>query len=202
MAMEIHERYDHVHVLTLGGTIDKDYPKLTSGYAFEFGEESAAERILKSHPNLGITYQVKSICKKDSLEITQQDREILARSIFDIVKKEKSKLPRIIVTHGTDTMIETAGYVKRYLSQNNMHNAAIAFTGATKPERFVDSDASFNVGSALGATACCQGPAVLICMNGKVIPAEECVRDEESGLFMRAEIGSTSSPAHNQIIAA
>ena len=63
---------DHVHVLTLGGTIDKDYPKLTSGYAFEFGEKSAAERILKNHPNLSITYTFKSICKKDSLQITQQ----------------------------------------------------------------------------------------------------------------------------------
>ena len=176
---------DHVHVLTLGGTIDKDYPKLTSGYAFEFGEESAAERILKNHPNMAITFDFKSICKKDSLEITQQDREALANSIVDIVEKERQKIPRIVVTHGTDTMIETALLVTRYLSQRNL-TAVIAFTGATKPERFVDSDTSFNVGCAIGATSCYSGLAALICMNGNVIPAEDCIRDEDSGIFMRA----------------
>lgn len=170
---------DHVHVLTLGGTIDKDYPKLTSGYAFEFGEESAAERILKNHPNMAITFDFKSICKKDSLEITQQDREALANSIVDIVEKERQKIPRIVVTHGTDTMIETALLVTRYLSQRNL-TAVIAFTGATKPERFVDSDASFNVGCAIGATSCYSRLAVLICMNGNVIHAEDCIRDEDS----------------------
>ena len=47
-----------VHILAMGGTIDKDYPRLTAGYAFEFGDIPAAKHILDNHPNLGITYQV------------------------------------------------------------------------------------------------------------------------------------------------
>jgi len=176
---------DHVYVITMGGTIDKDYPKLTSGYAFEFGNQSAAERILKNHPNLGITYTIKSICKKDSLEITQQDRSELANAIAFIIEERKyhAELVRIVVTHGTDTLIDTAMFIKNCFREEDRVRFVIAFTGATKPERFVDSDASFNVGCAVAATSFCNG--VVICMNGNVIPVEHCVRDEVSGLFRR-----------------
>ena len=177
---------DHVHILTLGGTIDKDYPKLTSGYAFEFGEESAAERILKSHPNLGISYEIKSISKKDSLEITQQDWESLYDAITGIIKSlddNNQVVQRIVVTHGTDTMIDTATFLDRCLDPKAKERVVIAFTGATKPERFVDSDASFNLGCAIAATSVCS-PSVVICMNGNVVPCDKCIRDEASGLFL------------------
>ena len=179
-----------VHVFAMGGTIDKDYPKLTSGYAFEFGDESAASRILQGHPNLGISYNIKSVCKKDSLEITSDDRIKLMGSIQLIVQNRQpgEELQRIVVTHGTDTMIETAMYIKNHIKPEDWGltpRFVIAFTGATKPERFVDSDASFNVGCAVAATACCEPGSVVICMNGNVIPVEQCERDEESGLFRR-----------------
>ena len=186
----------HVYVLTLGGTIDKDYPKLTSGYAFEFGNESAAERILKAHPNLGIAYIIKSICKKDSLEVKSNDRQDLVASISSIVAENRNRDSnvrlRIVVTHGTDTMIETAMFIKNLIRNGEYigrpAHFVVAFTGATKPERFVDSDASFNVGCAVAATASCTPGSVVICMNGNVIPAEQCVRDEASGLF-RNKVG-------------
>jgi len=95
---------NHVHILSMGGTIDKDYPRLTSGYAFEFGEESAAARILKAHPNLGVTFDVTSICKKDSLEVTDTDRSLLYDAICNIRKTVPSSsqyTTRIVVTHGT-----------------------------------------------------------------------------------------------------
>ena len=182
---------NHVHVLTMGGTIDKDYPRLTSGYAFEFGDEAAASRILNAHPNLGITFDVTSICKKDSLEVSDNDRKLLSDAILKMMTKKTSYCPptRIVVTHGTDTMIETAKYVERKLNYGGHRRqedlVSIAFTGATKPERFVDSDASFNVGLAVGATSspiaeCC---VVYICMNGNIIPANQCERDEDTGLF-------------------
>jgi L-asparaginase len=178
---------NNVHILSTGGTIDKDYPKLTSGYAFEFGDQSAAERILKNHPNLGIAYIIRSICKKDSLEITQQDRSELGSAIAFIIEERKyhPELVRVVVTHGTDTMIDTAMFIKNRLSDEDRARFVIAFTGATKPERFVDSDASFNVGCAVAATSSCKPGSVVICMNGNVIPVEECVRDEASGLFRR-----------------
>lgn len=172
----------------MGGTIDKDYPKLTSGYAFEFGDESAASRVLNAHPNLGVSFDVTSICKKDSLEVTDNDRSSLSIAISKILTKRSSSHARIVVTHGTDTMVETARYMEERLNQNSC-NAVIAFTGATKPERFIDSDASFNLGCAVGATSICRNRELLvvICMNGNVVPAEECVRDEKSGLFKQEE---------------
>ena len=190
-----------VHVLTMGGTIDKDYPRLTAGYAFEFGDQPAASRILNAHPNLGISFEVASICCKDSLEINDSERVILFDTICRILKLHESSQHaiRIVVTHGTDTMLETAQYIQTRLHDTEggsirtmvaghiypppEHNCAIAFTGATKPERFIDSDASFNVGMAVGATSFCSPGSVLICMNGNVIPVEKCMREPSSGLF-------------------
>eukprot|EP00579_Thalassiosira_antarctica_P016958 CAMPEP_0201940796 /NCGR_PEP_ID=MMETSP0903-20130614/45848_1 /ASSEMBLY_ACC=CAM_ASM_000552 /TAXON_ID=420261 /ORGANISM="Thalassiosira antarctica, Strain CCMP982" /LENGTH=70 /DNA_ID=CAMNT_0048482683 /DNA_START=56 /DNA_END=264 /DNA_ORIENTATION=- len=70
-------------------------------------------------------------------------------------------------------MVETGQYLQKRMEDNC---AAIAFTGATKPERFIDSDASFNVGLAVGATSVCSPGSVVICMNGNIVPAEKCVR--------------------------
>jgi L-asparaginase len=182
---------NHVHIITMGGTIDKDYPRLTSGYAFEFGEEAAASRILKNHPNLGLTYEITSVCSKDSQEIDDDDRKKLMLEIRRIVGStnggtESSKI-RIVVTHGTDTMIETAKYVQKQLRDDSPGSMqiSIAFTGATKPERFVDSDAAFNLGSAISLTAVHhKGISVMICMNGNVAPADQCGR-HENGVFSR-----------------
>lgn len=183
------ENDNHVEILTMGGTIDKDYPRLNSGYAFEFGETSAASRILQMHPNLGFTYNVKSICKKDSLEIDHDDRMALLDEISRIIERNNSgttrRRTRIIVTHGTDTMIETAKFIKERLELDEVDKVpiSIAFTGATKPERFVDSDAGFNLGSAISVTSqSIEGFSVLICMNGNVSPADKCAR-LENGVF-------------------
>jgi L-asparaginase len=173
---------NHVHILSMGGTIDKDYPRLTAGYAFEYGHESAASRILKTHPNLGISFDVTSVCRKDSLDMSDHDRDLLLDAMCKIMARwhQNSHHARIVVTHGTDTMIQTAQYVQKRISDN----AVIAFTGATKPERFIDSDASFNLGCAIAATSVCSAGAVVICMNGNVVPAGKCIRDEKSGLFI------------------
>lgn len=177
----------YVHILTMGGTIDKDYPKLLGGYAFEYGEEAAATRIL-THSNLGITYDVTSVCKKDSLEMTNDDRDLLCQAIRRILahRPHGSSAARIVITHGTDSMIETARYVHMRISGDNPFDFAIAFTGATKPERFVDSDASFNLGAAISATSICSPGSIVICMNGNVIPGGECTRDGKLGIFVRS----------------
>ncbi len=176
----------HVHILSMGGTIDKDYPRLTAGYAFEFGYETAASRILNALPNLGITFEVKSICKKDSLDISDDDRGLLLDAICDILERKSaaSHHLRIVITHGTDSMIETAQCVQNRMKDNS---AVIAFTGATKPERFIDSDASFNLGCAIAATSVCSSGSVVICMNGNVVTAEKCIREVASGLFKHHE---------------
>ena len=174
-----------VHIFTMGGTIDKDYPRFTAGYAFEFGDIPAAKHILDHHPNLGITYHVTSISKKDSQEITNDDRSLLANAIQKIAKQRQST--RIIVTHGTDTMIETAEYIEKELAEK-LSQCVVVFTGATKPAKFIDSDAAFNVGAAIAATSMGSLGDVLICMNGNGIPVSSCTRDVERGLFIENKI--------------
>ncbi|MDO9575611.1 MAG: asparaginase domain-containing protein, partial [bacterium] len=83
-----------------GGTIDKDYPKLAKGYGFEIGEPAVKRILEKVNPNFG--FEIISILKKDSLDITDEDRE----KIYEVCVKADSD--KIIITHGTDTMIETA----------------------------------------------------------------------------------------------
>ena len=154
----------------MGGTIDKDYPRSTGGWAFEIHDSCIPrimDRILTPY-----SYQVVSLLKKDSQEITEEDR----RSLTSLIRTSTHQA--FIITHGTDTMIETAKYVHDLIPDR-----LIIFTGAMKPERFGDSDAHFNVGMALGAWQCLQ-KGVYIAMHGQVIPAVYCTRDATSGLFL------------------
>ena len=166
---------DFVLVVGMGGTIDKDYPRTTHGYAFEI-DEPAATRVLSGLPFLAVTHTILSVCKKDSTEIDDSDRERLVSAV------RRSEALRIVVTHGTDTMIDTAKHLQ---ASGAAAGKAVAFTGAMKPERFKDSDASFNLGSAVGVTSLLSPGSVVVCMGGNVIPAEACTRDTESGHFVR-----------------
>ncbi len=153
-----------------GGTIDKDYPRKTGGYAFEI-DEPAVERIL-SMVNPTFVYEVLTVCRKDSQDITDQDRHELLETVH------KVSADRIVITHGTDTMLDTAEFL------DGSTHKVIVITGAMKPERFIASDAAFNVGVALGAAASLQ-PGVYIAMNGTVLPWHDCRRDGKTGQFIR-----------------
>jgi len=152
-----------------GGTIDKDYPKTKRGYAFEIGE-SAVRRILqKVNPNFD--FEIISILKKDSLDITEEDR----KRIHETCQKAQSN--KIVITHGTDTMIETAKKLSR------IKNKVIVLTGAMRPEKFSDSDAAFNVGTAVGAINILND-GVYIAMNGRIYPWNKVERNSETGQFV------------------
>jgi len=151
-----------------GGTIDKDYPRTTKGYAFEIAEP-AVERILEKL-NPAFEYEVIPALKKDSLDITEEDR----LSILEICKGADSE--RIIITHGTDTMLETA----RVLSQ--LKDKTIIITGAMRPERFTNSDAPVTVGMAIGAVNVL-GKGVYIAMHGRIISWDRCKRDMKTGQY-------------------
>ena len=152
-----------------GGTIDKDYPKLAKGYGFEIGEPAVKRILEKVNPNFG--FEIISILKKDSLDITDEDRE----KIYEVCVKADSD--KIIITHGTDTMIETA----KKLSE--IKNKVIILTGAMKPEKFSDSDASFNIGTAIGAVNILEN-GVYIAMNGRIYSWDRCKRDLKTGQFI------------------
>jgi len=152
-----------------GGTIDKDYPKTTSGYAFEITEPAVRRILQKVNPNFD--FEIISILKKDSLDITEEDR----KKIYETCQKAKGN--RIVITHGTDTMIETAKKL------SDIKNKVIILTGATRPEKFSDSDASFNVGTAIGAINILND-GVYIAMNGRIYPWNHAKRNSETGQFV------------------
>ena len=152
-----------------GGSIDKDYPKTRYGYAFEITEPAVRRILQKVNPNFD--FEIISILKKDSLDITEEDR----KKIYQTCQKVKSN--KIVITHGTDTMIETA----KKLSA--IKNKVIILTGATKPEKFTDSDASFNVGTAIGAINILNN-GVYIAMNGRIYPWNHAKRNSKTGQFV------------------
>ncbi|MDG1841753.1 MAG: asparaginase domain-containing protein [Crocinitomicaceae bacterium] len=150
-----------------GGTIDKDYPKVTKGWAFEIAEPAFNRILEKLNPSF--SYQSYEAFKKDSQEITSKDRAKL-KALCKSIAEDK-----IIITHGTDTMAETA----RSLSSINK---TIIVTGAMKPERFSNSDAPINLGAAIAA---CQTLTVgsYLVMHGMVIPHNQVERDLETGKY-------------------
>lgn len=152
-----------------GGTIDKDYPHTTKGWAFEFGEPATNRILEKLNPSF--EYEVLTSCQKDSLEITEEDRNSLAKLI------QSHKENKFIITHGTDTMIETATFLKE-----RIRDKLIIITGAMRPERFSNSEAAINVGCAI-ATANLMENGVFITMHGVVKRETEIKRDLETGKY-------------------
>lgn len=165
-------------VITCGGTIDKDYPRATSGYAFEFGDEPAVARVLQRAQPLCVHVEVVCPMQKDSTEMTSDDRETL-RALLT----EAAQGSRAIITHGTDTMIETARFLHAPAAQRGQ---TVVLTGAMRPERFTESDAHFNLGVAIGAVQLLPAGAY-VCMNGVPRPALGVRRCEADGRFEAAE---------------
>lgn len=153
-----------------GGTIDKAYPMNDDnhGYNFQIGQP-AFERILK-RVNPSCEYETRSILKKDSTDITDDDRLL----IHELCANDKAD--KIIITHGTDTMIQTA----RVLS--SIHGKTIVITGAMQPELFKDSDADFNLGTAIGAMSYVK-PDIYIAMGGKIMKWDEVMFDASINKF-------------------
>lgn len=152
-----------------GGTIDKDYPRSSGGYAFEFGEPASQRILERLKPSFD--YEIITACQKDSLEITPEDRQALLQLIR--LKAET----KIIITHGTDTLIESARFLADEFPQK-----CIVLTGAMRPERFSNSDASLNVGMAIACVQL-QEAGTYVCMQGTVKAANKIKRDPKTGVF-------------------
>jgi L-asparaginase len=142
---------DQLCVVTTGGTIDKIYFDDKSDY--QIGEPQIGN-ILRE---LGVAFQftVIPIIRKDSLHLSAEDRELIRATIA------AQPVRHVLVTHGTDTMIDTAKVLA------TVADKTIVLTGALSPSRFRGSDAEFNVGTAVGAVQSLP-PGVYIAMNGRV----------------------------------
>lgn len=155
-------------IIQTGGTIDKDYPKKNMGYAFEIDEPAAARILENAEP--GFEYEINGLLKKDSLDITDKDRAIIKAVC------EQADQTKIIITHGSDTMVETARFI------GDIPGKAIVLTGAYRPERFTNSDAGFNLGVAIGAVNLLE-EGTFVAMNGKVMVPATCKKNENTGRF-------------------
>ena len=156
-----------IKIITMGGTIDKIYFDQLSQY--HVGKPQVSY-ILK---RIGVTcpYEVESLFKKDSLEITEEDRQCL----YDHIVSDRVH-SLFLVTHGTDTMVETA----RFLA--SIPNKVIVLTGALSPALFQNTDAIFNIGFALGALQALSA-GTYIAMNGRIFLSDAVVKNRSQNRF-------------------
>jgi L-asparaginase len=144
-------RPTEVKFFTAGGTIDKVYFDAKSEY--EVGPPQVVELLKEAHVTLD--YEVESVLSKDSLDMTDDDRRMIRTRVA------ADACPRIVITHGTDTMVQTA------LALSDIPEKTIVLTGSMQPARFKVTDAAFNIGTALGAVQALP-PGVYIIMNGRI----------------------------------
>lgn len=155
-----------IKIFTVGGTIDKVYFDEKSTY--EVGEPSV-KGILRD-ANVGFEYECEALLAKDSLDMNDEDRLL----VLDRIESDESD--SVVVTHGTDTMVETGLYLKGKVSK------VVVLTGALEPARFKTSDAVFNVACAVTAAQTLP-PGVYIAMNGRVFDPENVRKNAKLGRF-------------------
>jgi L-asparaginase len=155
-----------IKIFSLGGTIDKTYFDKKSTY--QVGEPKVVE-ILASM-NVSFEYEYESLMRKDSLDMTEEDRELLLERI------RSDPHLRILVTHGTDTMIESAAKL------DSIRDKVVVFTGAFWPAGFKSSDAEFNVGSAVAALQSLP-KGIYIAINGRVFHPDRVRKNQELNRF-------------------
>ncbi|NND60181.1 MAG: asparaginase [Gammaproteobacteria bacterium] len=157
-----------ITIFTTGGTIDKVYFDEKSRY--EIGATTVGE-ILHEAQAL-IDYELCPLMQKDSLELDDDDREAIRVAIAACDND------RILVTHGTDTMTDTAEVL------DDIADKTIVLTGALSPARFRSTDASFNVGMAIAALQLLPA-GVYIAMSGEIFPAGTVRKNRERNRFER-----------------
>ena len=153
-------------IVTTGGTIDKIYFDDLS--TFQVGEPEIG-KILSAF-GVGFSYNVMALMRKDSLHLTDEDRQLIRRTIAE------QPHAHVLVTHGTDTMVDTAKVLA------DIPGKTIVLTGALNPARFQNSDAVFNIGCAIGAVQVLP-PGVYIAMSGRVWDPAKVRKNRDANRF-------------------
>lgn len=155
-----------IQIYTTGGTIDKVYfDKLSE---FQVGEPQINEVLEEA--KAAFNYRVESILQKDSLDMTKSDRQLILEKVL------ASPYQHIIITHGTDTMIDTARLLQK------VPGKTIVLTGSMSPARFRNTDAIFNIGCAVAAVQTLPA-GVYLTMNGKVFLPDQARKNREKMQF-------------------
>lgn len=156
----------HLTVITTGGTIDKVYFDAKSDY--QIGAPQIGE--ILSQLGVAFEFEVVPVLRKDSLDMDDADRAAIRRAV------ERQPHRHVLVTHGTDTMVETARALE------GIAGKVIVLTGALNPARFQGSDAVFNIGCAVGAVQTA-ADGVWIAMNGRVWDPQYVRKNREANRF-------------------
>jgi len=155
-----------IKILATGGTFDKIYYDAKSD--FHIGEPMATP--ILEEANVTFDFEVESILKKDSLDLNDADRETIR------LKVQQDPCDRIVITHGTDTMIKTA------MCLLEIENKTIVITGAMQPARMRFSDSAYNIGVATTAVQLLE-PGVYVAMHGQILDPRSTMKNVEKSRF-------------------
>jgi L-asparaginase len=161
------KRGESIRIVITGGTIDKEYDPLRGELTFS---KSHLSNML-NQVRCKVRFILEEIMLKDSLDVRGEDREEIVRKCINCSENN------VVVTHGTDTMVETA----RFLGKN-VKGKTVVLVGAMIPYAFGASDALFNLGCAFSAVQTLP-PGVYITMNGKIFFWNNVRKNKESGEF-------------------
>jgi L-asparaginase len=156
-----------VRIFITGGTFDKEYNELTGQLYFK---DSHLPEMLDLGRCL-VPVDIRTLMMIDSLEMTDIDRELIARHCLEADENQ------IIITHGTDTMADTA----RILGEK-IKNKTVVITGAMIPYKFGSSDGLFNLGSAMAFVQTLK-PGIYVAMNGRCFHADNVRKNKQTGEF-------------------
>src|SRR6059036_3533172 len=156
-----------IRIFVTGGTFDKNYDEING--RLTFGDTHLPEMLRLGRCRLDVS--IRTLMMIDSLEMTHADRELIVRHCA------QSDESRIVVTHGTDTMVETAAALARGVT-----GKTVVLTGAMIPYAFGSSDGLFNLGSALSFVQVLR-PGVYLAMNGRCFEWDRVRKNKESGVF-------------------
>ncbi len=156
-----------IRIFVTGGTFDKEYNELNGELYFKDTHLHEMLRLGRSKLELEVT----TLMMMDSLDMNEQDRQTIAKACMDVAEK------KILITHGTDTMPETAALLAGLIKDKT-----IVLTGAMVPYKFGSSDGLFNLGSALAFVQTLP-PGVYVAMNGKIFEGENVRKNKAKGEF-------------------
>ncbi len=156
-----------IKLLLTGGTIDKHYNQSNGELHFT---ETHLKELLKLGRN-SASIEIEQLMLKDSLDMTDADRRSILKACHNATQD------KILITHGTDTMVETA-----HMLGKEQLNKTIVLVGAMIPYVFKDTDAVFNFGFALGAVQT-SAHGVYVAMNGMIFDYDNVIKNRELGIF-------------------
>jgi L-asparaginase len=160
-----------IRIFATGGTFDKEYNEL-KGELF-FKDTHLPEMLKLGRSQLEI--DIRTLMMIDSLDMTEADRETIARNV------SKTDEDKIVITHGTDTIVETAQVLGKKIK-----NKTVVLTGAMVPYKFGSSDGLFNLGSTLAFVQTLPA-GVYISMNGRYFEWNKVSKNKKTGIFEATE---------------